>query len=176
EDLEGEINNRFTVDRHRTIGQDIGFGIRQLVDIALKALSPGVNDTTTAINAIDRLGEVLSQIAARRIPSRVRTAEGKAILIVKAPDFEDYVEYAFDEIRVSGRGNFAVFFRMIDALTTALRAAEDPGRRLVLFRHMQLTREFAMDTLETEYEREKFTAYLNERVSENGAQSEAAAN
>lgn len=61
-----KINDLFGIERHRTIEQDAGFGIRQIVDIALKALSPGVNDTTTAISCIDNLGEIVGEIARRK--------------------------------------------------------------------------------------------------------------
>jgi uncharacterized membrane protein len=164
EDVADEINTYFSVDRHRSIDQDVAFGIRQLVDIALKALSPGVNDTTTAINAIDRLGELVAVIGARRIPSNVRTAEEKAILFVTAPSFGDYLEYAFDEIRISGKGNSAVFARLIDALAMVFRAAKDEGRRTLVLRQVDLTVQYADETLETAYERGKFETHLDEKM------------
>ena len=176
EKLESEIEQHFSVNRHQTIRQDIGFGIRQLVDIALKALSTGVNDTKTAVTAIDRLGEVIGQIATRRFPSNVRSANGKAILMVKAPRFEDYVAGAFDEIRASGRGNFAVYLRMIDALAAAIVCARNNGRLRILLRHVELTRQYAAESLETEYEREKVTEYLNMKISEARDQNPAPGN
>jgi len=59
------IGGFFSTARHRTIEQDVGFGIRQIVDIALKALSPGINDTTTAVNCLDNLGEITGALAQR---------------------------------------------------------------------------------------------------------------
>ncbi len=165
-EIADEVIDFVTINRHRTIEQDIGFGIRQLVDIALKALSPGVNDTTTAINAIDRLGELIGLLARREIPSNVRTVDEKAYLLTRSPDFEDHVEYAFDEVRISGTGNISVFFRLIDALTHAAGATDTDSRRRVLFHQMELTADFAERTLETEYEKAKFRKHLIKKRGE----------
>ena len=61
EEAQSELEDLYVISQYRTIDQDSGFGIRQLVDIALKALSPGVNDTTTAIVCIDYLGAILTE-------------------------------------------------------------------------------------------------------------------
>ena len=66
----------YSVDRHRTVHQDAGYGIRQIVDVALKALSPGINDTTTAINCIDFLGAILARLAQRSIETPYRADGG----------------------------------------------------------------------------------------------------
>ena len=60
--LERKIRRAFTIGMHRTIRQDVPFGVRQIVDIALKAISPAVNDPTTALNCIDHLGEILATL------------------------------------------------------------------------------------------------------------------
>jgi uncharacterized membrane protein len=62
----------YTIDRHRTVEQDSAFGIRQIVDMALKALSPGINDTTTAVMCVDYLSAILARLASRPIPSSHR--------------------------------------------------------------------------------------------------------
>ena len=66
----------YTIDRHRTVEQDSAFGIRQIVDMALKALSPGINDTTTAVMCVDYLSAILAGIATREIPSSYRYEDG----------------------------------------------------------------------------------------------------
>ncbi len=103
-----QINDFFGIDRQRTIEQDVGFGIRQIVDIALKALSPGVNDTTTAVSCIDNLGEIVGEIARRKMPAKIPSKDNVPRVVVIAPDFQDYVETAFDQIRISGKANFAI--------------------------------------------------------------------
>lgn len=151
-----KLQDLFELQRHRTIDQDVGFGIRQLVDIALKALSPGVNDTTTAVTCIDNLGEIIATLAGRQFPSRIRRAnDGGALIIVRTPRFEDYVETAFDQIRISGKGNMAVFMRLIDALSFTASRTDELSRRQCLIEQIELTAEFAGKTLSTEYEKEK---------------------
>lgn len=157
-----EINVFFSVVRHRTIEQDAGFGIRQIVDIALKALSPGVNDTTTAISCIDNLGEILGEIARRRMPAQVRSKDNVARVLVIAPDFQDYVETAFDQIRISGKANFAIFERLLTTIMFVAECTPRKTRRAVLGGQAELVGEHAARTLETEYEKEKVRLKLTE--------------
>jgi uncharacterized membrane protein len=157
-----EINGFFSLDRHRTVKQDAGFGIRQIVDIALKALSPGVNDTTTAVTCIDYLGEITGELARRRMPARVRSKDDVPRVIVVAPNFEDYVETAFDQIRISGKANQAIFERLLAAVMFVAECATDENRRAALRRQVDLITEFAEQTLETDYEKEKMRLKLTE--------------
>lgn len=156
------VNSFFSINRHRTIEQDVGFGIRQIVDIALKALSPGINDTTTAVNCVDHLGEIVGQIARRQIPTRVRTKDGVPRVIVDAPDFHNYVETAFDQIRVSGKANQAIFERLLETLAYIGECATEVSRRVVIRRQIDLVGAAADKTLETEYEKEKVRKKLSE--------------
>jgi len=66
------LNGCYSFDSQRTIEQDAAFGLQQMVDIGLKALSPGINDPATAILAIDRVTEILALLATRRIERRCR--------------------------------------------------------------------------------------------------------
>ncbi len=155
EDTESAINNLFNINRHRTIEQDIGFGIRQIVDIALKALSPGINDTTTAITCIDYLGVIVGKIAGKQIPERVRIKEGKICVIVKSNDFRQYVETAFDQIRINGKANQAVFERLLESLKFVAETAISKERCEIIREQVNLIKEFADQTLQTEYEKQK---------------------
>ena len=157
-----EINKFFGINRHRTIEQDIGFGIRQIVDIALKALSSGVNDTTTAVTCIDFLGVIVGEIAGKQFPETVRTKNGKLCVLAKSPDFREYVETAFDQIRISGKGNQAIFERLLGALTFISKNTESENRRKVIRRQIDLIEEFAGQTLQTEYEKQKVYEKIDE--------------
>ena len=85
--------------RERSMDQDLGFGLRQLVDIAERALSPGVNDPTTAVQAIDHLHDIVRRLATRALPPRQHvTDDGQVLLSVPQPRFGDYLALAFDEI------------------------------------------------------------------------------
>lgn len=155
------VNARFGIARHRTIEQDVGFGIRQIVDIALKALSPGVNDTTTAINCIDFLGEILSELAERPLQLQVSREEAQNVL-VRSADFEDYLQTAFDQIRLAARGNPAVFERLLSTLSFIAPFAKHESRRKALSRHVDLIAEFAEETLATDYEKAKVSRRATE--------------
>ena len=111
--IAGALFATISVGRNRTVEQDPGFGIRQLVDVALKALSPGVNDTTTAVMCLDYLDAVMGTMARRAIPSPYRHAEGQLRIVCRAPDFAGLLAEAFDQIRRSAGGNVAVIVRMI---------------------------------------------------------------
>ena len=154
-DITKMINSFFMINRHRAIEQDVGFGIRQLVDIALKALSPGVNDTTTALNCLDRLGELIGILAGRKWPANVRELNGKVLVLTNAPDFNDYVGQAFDEIRTNSEGNSGAISRLIQVLALACGRAAADDRRRVLFQHLELTLELAEESLGSEYEKQK---------------------
>ena len=113
-----------SVERFRTIDQEPGFGIRQLVDIALKALSPGVNDTTTAAMCVEHLGAVLAQLAPRVIPTSHRARDGRVRVITRGPSFAKLTNTAFDEIRRNAARNATIIERMMQAIGfTARRAA-----------------------------------------------------
>ncbi|HYN29533.1 MAG TPA: DUF2254 domain-containing protein [Dermatophilaceae bacterium] len=84
--------------RERSMDQDVGFGLRQLVDIADRALSPGINDPSTAIQAIDQLHDLLRRLASRRLEPWSRRGEGGGSLVVPTPAFADYLHLAVDEV------------------------------------------------------------------------------
>ena len=155
-----DINEFFTINRFRTIEQDIGFGIRQIVDIALKALSPGINDTTTAVNCIDFLGVIIGELVRRDLPVDIRAKDGDVRVVVHSPAFQGYIETAFDQIRISGTGNQAIFERLIGTLGYIARLTENDERITVIKYQLGLIEDFAMETLETEYEREKVAKIL----------------
>ena len=108
---------------HRTLTQDLSFGIDQLVEIAIRALSPAVNDTFTALTCIDWLGESLCKIDARWHPARVhRDGQGYIRVITADPSYDRLVQRAFEKIRQSSLGMPAVMIRQLEAL------ANDHGR------------------------------------------------
>jgi len=83
----------------RSFDEDVGFGLRQLVDIAERALSPGVNDPTTAVQVIDQLHDLLRRLATRRLPARrSKTEDGRVGVEIPQPSFGDYLGLAVDEI------------------------------------------------------------------------------
>lgn len=148
-----ELNGVYVIGRQRTIQQDAGFGIRQIVDIALKALSPGVNDTTTAVMCVDYLGAILARLATRTIASRTRLDEGELRIIARGPSFESLVAEAFDQIRQNAGGNVAVLTRQVEALETIAGQTTNARRRLAIKQQADLIATVAARTISSSHDR-----------------------
>ena len=102
---------------HRTLMQDPVFAIDQLVEIAIRALSPAVNDTFTALTCIDWLSAGLSRLSGRTlVEAFYRDGFGRVRLIESDPSYAQMVNRAFDKIRQAARGMPAVIIRLLDAL------------------------------------------------------------
>jgi uncharacterized membrane protein len=117
----------------RTLAQDLAFAFDQLVEIALRALSPAVNDTFTALTCIDWLGESLCRVTTRWRPLRVhRDRHGYVRVITAHVSYAGLVERAFEKIRQAGRGMPAVMIRQLEALTKIVDHTTGPEQRQLL--------------------------------------------
>ena len=115
--------------RDRTMQQDIAFGFRQLVDIGVRALSPGVNDPTTAVQAIDRLHGLLRALGTKATPtSRCRDEAGTVRVDLAAADWDDYVHLTVDELRHYGGESMQVLRRLRAALDDLVLAVPESRR------------------------------------------------
>jgi len=121
------------VGPYRTLSQDVSFGIDQLVEIALRALSAAVNDTFTALTCIDWLGENLCKIVDQWHPARVhRDDRGFIRVIATQPSYDRLVQRSFEKIRQSSLGQPAVMIRMLEALVRIMAETTSEGQRRVL--------------------------------------------
>ena len=110
------LNSAYAINTYRDVKQDPAFGVQQLVDIALKALSPGINDTATARNSLDYLTAVLFELARHPLPAEERHSEGGRVLLVAINrSFDSYIASTFDPIRRSSVDN-------VDMMVHSLRA------------------------------------------------------
>ncbi|MGE3314975.1 MAG: DUF2254 domain-containing protein [Planctomycetaceae bacterium] len=141
------LNAAFVIGRQRTIHQDAGFGVRQIVDIALKALSPGINDSTTAAMCVDHLSAILVRLAPRRMSTAHRLEDGELRVIARGPTFDSLLSESFDQIRQNSAGNVAVLTRLIQAMETVASAARRVQRRQALRRQAELVRAIAERTV-----------------------------
>ncbi len=115
--------------RDRTLQQDVAFGLRQLVDIGERALSPGINDPTTAVQVLDQLHDLLRRLATRRLRTGLHVDDAGTVRLVTPPDrLLDYLALALDEIEQYGHDALPVQGR-IDALLADLAAAALPEHR-----------------------------------------------
>jgi len=137
-DFTATIDETFTIGHQRTTVQDTSFGVRQIVDVALKALSPGINDTTTAVTCVQYLSAILTRLAARRIDSRYRTDNGELRVIALGPTFEGMLADAFDQIRQNGTANIAVLLALLTALEVIAGRTEDAHRRSAVRQQVRL--------------------------------------
>jgi uncharacterized membrane protein len=116
-DAAGAIRESFVLGPERTPYMDVERGVIELVDIALKGLSPSVNDPTTATLSLDRLAEVLLAFAQHDVPGRVRRKEGNGCcLIVRRTEFDRLADVALDQIRHFGVGNPRFAMTMLNRL------------------------------------------------------------
>ncbi len=160
-----DINEIYVISRQRTVEQDPAFGIRQIVDIALKALSPGINDTTTAVICVDYLSAILIRLAPRRIASSNLMDQGELRVITRSTSFGSLLTEAFDQIRQNAAGNVAVMSRMLDALQTIAGMTVSPIRRQALRNQVQCIAELAGRTIGSPHDLSEFENSL-ERVRE----------
>ena len=155
-----DLQAAYSINRFRTVEHDSAFGIRQIVDMALKALSPGINDTTTAVMCVDYLTAILARLASRQIPSSRRYEEGELRVITIGPTFESLLAESFDQIRSSATGNVAIMLRMLGALQTIAGLTANPGRRRALRDQMLWIAELAERTLASAHDRARIETRL----------------
>jgi uncharacterized membrane protein len=134
---EPDAARAFLIDAERDFPQDVGFGVRQLADIALRAISPSVNDPTTAVTCIVYLRSILERLAARRLPAEVRRLEG-LVAVVRRQDFDEYLGRLL-ELGRYGAGDT----RLVHHLLSACAGIAAEARRAGAARRVEETRALA---------------------------------
>jgi uncharacterized membrane protein len=122
----------------RTFEQDPKYAIRLLVDIAIKALSPAINDPTTAVQALDQIEDLLRRLGRRELDAgRASDANGALRLIFPMPTWEDYLALSFDEIRQYGATSVQVVRRLRSALVGLGDTIALDDRRNAVLRYLE---------------------------------------
>lgn len=133
DDVESALRGALLLGRKRTPVEDIEYAISQLVDIALRAMSPGINDPQTAITCVDHLGEGLARLIKEEAPlALVADDEGALRLIVRPVGFEEALGAAFDQIRQFAQTYFRVLMRVLEILEMLARFARTEEQRHAL--------------------------------------------
>src|SRR5271155_1459921 len=133
---------------YRTLPQDISFGFDQLVEIALRALSPAVNDTFTGMTCVDWIADCLVRLSTSWRPHRIRRdAQGQIRVIAFQPDFGRIVERCFDTIRQAAVGMPAIMIRQLDALGKIIEQIPDRKRRTPLVRQAEAIQRLSLATV-----------------------------
>jgi len=139
EDLARQIEGVFILGGQRTKTQDVLFAVDQLVQIAVRALSPGINDPFTAISCIDQLGAALCQLIERASPSACRYDDDGHLRVIAEPvAFAEVVDTAFDQIRQYGRASSAVTNHLLETIATISQLACTEEQRAALLRQAQM--------------------------------------
>lgn len=130
------IQNSFYFGLRRTLTQDSEFAIDQLVEIAVRALSPGINDPFTAINCIDRIGAALGLLTEKEIPSRYRfDDEGRLRVITEVSTVSGIIDASFHQIRQAALGNTSVSLKLMETIAAIARQTRDDDFLGPLRRH-----------------------------------------
>lgn len=168
--LADRVNSAFALGHERTPNQDIEFGVDQLVEIAIRALSPGVNDPFTAMTCVDHLGSALCRLARRDMPSPYRHDTRDQLRIISPVfTFPDVTDTAFNQIRQYGRSSTAVTIRLLETIAGVAGSAHRPEDRAALLRHARMIARGARDGLPEDEDRrevEERFRFANQLLSE----------
>ncbi len=133
------IENYFVLASQKTIYQDPEFAIHQIVEIAVKALSPGINDPYTAINCIDSLSASICRLTEIKFPSKFHTDQHNIVRISTIPlTFEGMLNTAFNQIRQFGAGSPSVIIRLMEALRTVHEFSKTKKQEQAILRHAKM--------------------------------------
>jgi uncharacterized membrane protein len=148
------LRKAFLIGDHATPEQDVEFAIDQIEEIALRAVSPGFNDTFTAIHCLDWLGAGLARIAGEDLPSPYRyDARGALRVITPVSTFDGLTDAAFNQIRQIARDKAAVMIRLLEVITDLGPRLRTEEQREALRRHARLTRDEAIAALTSAHDR-----------------------
>jgi len=123
---------------NRGSSADPEFAVRQLVEVAVRALSPGINDPYTAMSVLDRLGAALCEVAPMHLVSGVTLVDGRTALVVPVVSYDGLVDSMFHMIRQHARGKAAVLIRMLEVLAAVAGCEREHRRNRALLRHADL--------------------------------------
>jgi len=138
EGADAAIRNATALGPQRVSSADLEFAVRQLVEVAVRALSPGVNDPHTAMSVLDRLGAGLCDIVPLHLPNGVHLRDDRVALMVPAIQYDGLLDAMFHMIRQAAASNAAVLIRMLEVLTSVVSSERDHLRMGSLQRHANL--------------------------------------
>lgn len=131
------VRRGMSIHDYRSYTQDINFGIRQLVDIAVKAISPAVNDPTTAITCLNYLGDVIREFGQYRVPSASTLQLSHQGVYVNEFNFDKVVDHAFNQIYFWGRADPILVRHMVHVITEIVPHIQNPHNLCVLIKEVE---------------------------------------
>ncbi len=167
------LDRAHVIGPHRTLTQDVGFAVDQLVEVAIRALSPAVNDTFTALNCIDWLGAALCEVTAHPLPDGIyRDHNGHVRLIDSIITYERMVKGAHDKVRQAAQGVPAVLIRQLENLQKVMQSTTSEPQRQVLLRHAHLIMRAAEASVAEESDKDDVRVVYDALVSALGSQDD----
>ncbi len=149
--LAGRLSGAVILGAQRTPEQDAEFAVHQLVEVAIRALSPGINDPYTAVSCVDRLGSALCFLCGREFPSPYLYDDQDYLRVVFKPEtFTGIINAAFDQIRQYGRESVAVTIRLLETLQTIAFQARTHEQREAVLRQAEMIRRGSVEALHEE--------------------------
>jgi uncharacterized membrane protein len=162
---EAALAAALVVGPKQAAGQDLEFAARQLVEVAVRALSPGINDPFTAAAVLDHLGDALCRVASLTLPTGVHSREGRVVLVHPSTDYVGLCDTMFHTIRQNAAGVPFVVIRLVEVLTRAAEVERTASRLQALRRHADLAlaaarREISDEAGQADLER-RYAAFLD---------------
>ncbi|MBD1925509.1 DUF2254 domain-containing protein [Trichocoleus sp. FACHB-90] len=149
--LTHHLNQAFIFGEQRTEQQDVEFPINQLVEIAARAISPGINDPFTAIQCIDQMSAALCRLAERDFPSPYRYDNDNNLRVIANPvTFAELLDAAFNQIRQYSKPDVAVVIRLLEAIALIASRTENKKDRAALLRHAQMIQRSSQENISEE--------------------------
>ncbi|PKL85439.1 MAG: DUF2254 domain-containing protein [Ignavibacteriae bacterium HGW-Ignavibacteriae-1] len=148
-----KFNSKFEIGKIKTAQQDLEFSIHQIVEIALRAISPGINDPYTAIACIDNLTAIMSYLAQAKFPSKYLFDEdGNLRVIADKFEFEGILDAAFNQIRQFSAGMPAVIIRLMESLTTINKFTINENQKIAVKKHAEMILRIGKETIKEEHD------------------------
>ena len=171
EPMRARLNDAYILNTYRDLAQDPAFGVEQLVDIALRALSPGVNDTGTARNALNYIAEILCELAlCGHGDDRYCMHEGKLVLIKRTQTFSDLMQSALGSIRRNSVQNLDMALPMLDTIASVALATRTPDARNAVMQELAALEESLNGSVMVSADKLTIDAALHETFAFIGAE------
>jgi uncharacterized membrane protein len=155
------LRSALVTGSHPTASQDIEYSVGQLVDIAVRALSPGINDPRTAVRVLDRLGAALCDMAGKPLPTGVITdTNGRLLFQRNTTDYDGLTDAMFHTIRQSASGSPSVLIHIAYILRKAALCETDAARWDTLRRHGEMVRSDGVTSIANAQDKEKFLSAI----------------
>ncbi len=162
-----KVRSHFIIGKTRTSQQDFEFSIHQMVEIAARALSPGVNDPFTTIACIDNLTASMSYLAQVKFPSKYRYDKEKNLRVIAVTlSFEGVLNAAFNQIRQFSAGSTAVIIRLMEALITISQCTNNVGYKNAIIRHAKMVLNVGKESIKEENDFKDLLERSNKLISE----------